>query len=298
MPVYNGELYVGAAIDSLLVQTFSDFELIISDNGSTDRTQEICHDAARLDERIRYLRNQQNRGAAWNYNRVFTESTGRLFRWAAHDDLCTPKHLERCVDTLTTGLRSIVLAYPRAVVVDENGDQIGEYDEPCDLSHPAPHVRLARLTRHLVKGNMLFGLVRREAMVRTRLHGAFASGDWVLIAELALQGPFVEVPERLFVRRFHPEMSRLANRTLEDMAEFFAPGSGRDAGGEFSRLFREFLVAIRRAPLDPVERARALGTFVPLFVARHKRALGREAWQALTHSGGGRSDGRLTHVRA
>jgi glycosyltransferase involved in cell wall biosynthesis len=287
MPVYNGEAFVKSAIDAILAQTFGDLELVISDNASEDGTEEICREAARLDSRIRYLRADENRGAAWNYNNVFKASTGRFFRWAAHDDLCAPTHLERCVQALTEGDPSIVLAYPRATVVDENGVWQADYDEPFGLSDPEPHVRLGRLTRHLVKGNMLFGLMRSSALARTRLHGAYATGDWVLIAELALQGPFLEVPERLFVRRRHPGMSRVANATLEDVAEFFAPGSGVKASGEFSRLFREFLVAIHRAPVGRAERARAYCTFVPLYVARHKRALGREARRALARGGNG-----------
>lgn len=281
MPVYNGEQFVGEAIDAILAQTFADFELVVSDNASTDGTAEICREAARRDPRVRYVRADENRGAAWNYNNAFLASTGGLFRWAAHDDLCAPTHLERCVQALAEAGPRVVCAYPRAQVVDEQGRWRADYDEPLDLSDPSPHVRLAQITKHLVKGNLLFGLVRRDALARTRLHGAYATGDWVLIAELALQGPYVEVPERLFLRRWHEGMSRVANPKLEDIAEFFAPGSSETAKGEFTRLFTEFLVAIAHAPLSRAERARAYATFVPLYVARHKRALWREAKGAL-----------------
>ena len=100
MPVFNGENYLAEALDSLLTQTFSDFELIISDNASTDKTEEICRAYAVRDQRIRYFRNQENLGASRNYNRVFELSSGEYFKWAAHDDLCAPEFLGRCVDVL------------------------------------------------------------------------------------------------------------------------------------------------------------------------------------------------------
>ena len=87
MPVFNGEDYVEAALDSILTQTFTNFELIISDNASTDRTEEICNDFADSDDRIRYYRQEKNLGAAANFNRVFELSSGKYFKWAAHDAL-------------------------------------------------------------------------------------------------------------------------------------------------------------------------------------------------------------------
>src|SRR4051794_27811047 len=70
LPVYNGEKYLAAAIESALRQTFGDLELIISDNGSTDGTREICERFAAEDPRVRYHQEVQNRGAVWNFNRV------------------------------------------------------------------------------------------------------------------------------------------------------------------------------------------------------------------------------------
>src|SRR6185369_4346332 len=100
LPVYNGVNYLRQALDSLLAQTFGDWELILSDNGSTDATESICREFAARDGRIRYLREPVNRGATWNFNRVFELSRAPLFRWAAHDDVCSPELLERCVAAL------------------------------------------------------------------------------------------------------------------------------------------------------------------------------------------------------
>ena len=80
LAVYNGENYLGEAIDSILNQTFTDFELIISDNASTDRTAEICQDYANRDPRIRYVCADRNRGAAWNQSRVMELAGGKYFK--------------------------------------------------------------------------------------------------------------------------------------------------------------------------------------------------------------------------
>src|SRR3974377_1117825 len=93
LPVYNGENYLRLAIDSILTQDYTDFELIISDNASADATQEICREYTARDCRIRYYRNKINIGASGNYNRVFELARGGLFKWAAHDDVHLPAFL-------------------------------------------------------------------------------------------------------------------------------------------------------------------------------------------------------------
>ena len=84
--MYNGEKYLTNALTALVEQDFEDFELIISDNASTDNTEAICRDLANKDPRIRYARNESNIGLAANHNRTFALSQGQLFKWAAHDD--------------------------------------------------------------------------------------------------------------------------------------------------------------------------------------------------------------------
>src|SRR5262245_34163763 len=100
LPVYNGDNFIRQTIESYLSQTFEDFELIISDNASTDRTEEICRTFAVQDRRVRYTRNKENIGLARNYNQVFTMSCGEYFKWADHDDMCRPTFLMKCVQAL------------------------------------------------------------------------------------------------------------------------------------------------------------------------------------------------------
>ena len=100
MPVFNGGATLREAIESLLAQSFTDFELIISDNGSTDDTEEICREYDAVDERIRYVRQPKNRGAAENWAFLLDQALGEYFMWAAHDDLWDPSYIHELTSVL------------------------------------------------------------------------------------------------------------------------------------------------------------------------------------------------------
>jgi glycosyltransferase involved in cell wall biosynthesis len=263
LPVYNGALFLAAALDSILAQTHENLELTVSDNGSTDETEEICREYVRRDSRLRYLRRDVNRGAAWNYNSLVHETTGAgaYFKWASHDDVLAPTYLEKCLEVMRRVPNASVV-YPRTRWIDENGDLGSEVSRDLELREPTPHERLAALAKNFSLGNASFGLIRRGLLERTHLLGAFPSADFVLLAELALQGEIHQLPESLFFRRNHPEMSRRANPTPKDVAEWFEPGSGRDDVRERWGIFVESMRAIKRAPLGRVERARCYAAFL------------------------------------
>jgi glycosyltransferase involved in cell wall biosynthesis len=275
LPVFNGERHLAAALDSLLEQSYADFELIICDNASDDGTREICESYVARDDRVRYLGADANRGAAWNYNRGLEAATGRYFKWASHDDLCAPTYLERCVEVLDRASDSVVLAYPKTVLIDDEGRFLAPYEDGLDLRDAQPHRRLQALIRNLVMSNAVFGLIRREALQQTRKHGAYISADYILLAELALLGQFWEIPEPLFLRRDHPSMSRRANRTTAELAEWFETGAGARHRSEFLRLLAEYVSALGRAPLPPTDRLRAFSTLVP-WLRRFHRSILRE----------------------
>jgi glycosyltransferase involved in cell wall biosynthesis len=273
LPVFNGEPFLTDAVDSLLAQSYADFELIICDNGSDDRTREICEAYVASDDRVRYLGSDVNRGAAWNYNRGLEAASGRYFKWASHDDLCAPTYIERCVEVLDRASESVVLAYPKTVLIDGAGEFLRPYEDGLDLRSPRPHRRLQALIRNLVMSNAVFGLIRRDALEKTRRHGAYISADYILLAELALLGQFWEIPEPLFLRREHSLMSRRANQTTAELAEWFETGAGADRRSEFLRLFAEYLGALDRAPLAPIDRMRAYTTLLPWLRRFHRKML-------------------------
>jgi glycosyltransferase involved in cell wall biosynthesis len=214
LPVFNGEKYLAEALDSILAQTYANFELIISDNASTDSTEEICQAYAARDQRIHYVRNEKNLGASENFNRVFKLSSGVYFKWATHDDSCASTFLERCVEVLDRD-PSVVLCYTRAQVIDEHGVVLLDYDAKPGVSSPEPRERFYECicVRHpqiTIVPVMVFGLIRASTLKKTRLIGNYTSSDGVLLGELALRGRFYEVPEFLFSYRRHREQSCMA----------------------------------------------------------------------------------------
>jgi glycosyltransferase involved in cell wall biosynthesis len=283
LPVYNGDRFLEQTLDLLLGQSLREFELAIMDNGSTDRTQEICRAYAGRDERIRYYRSVQNRGATWNFNRAFTLTDSEYFKWSAHDDLCEPSFLERCVSALDAK-PGAVLAYPKTRLIDEAGDVLRDHEDGLALSQQTAHERLGRLVAALGYANPVYGLIRSSALRRTRLLGDYPSADYVLLAELALLGEFAELPERLFLRRIHPQMSRAQNPDPASAARWFRPHTHVRFRAESSRLYLEHLAAIFRAPLSAAERLRCFATFARVGSRRYGHHVAREAGELIAHA--------------
>ncbi|RDI74845.1 Glycosyl transferase family 2 [Gaiella occulta] len=274
IPVYNGAQFLAASLESLLAQTYEDIEFVISDNGSTDGTEAICREFAARDGRIRYLRADTNRGASWNYRNVVQQTSGPYFKWATHDDLLAPTYIERCVEVLDAAPAGVALVYPRTRIIDGDGNVVRDYDDNLDIRAKTPHERLRLLVGNIVMANASFGLIRRTALARSRLLDKFPSADYVMMAEFALFGEFWEIPEFLFFRREHEAMSRKANPSATEAAEWFEPGSSKNATGrEFWRLFVEHLRSIHHARLDPVEKAKCYAGFLGVWTRRYRRAM-------------------------
>lgn len=246
LPVYNGEKYLRKALESILAQTFKNFELIISDNASTDRTKGICQEYADKDQRIRYYRQNQNFGAARNFNLVFELSTGEYFKWAAHDDVCAPKYLQRCVNVLDRE-PSVVLCYPRISYIDEDGRPLTSGEGNLSVRGAKPSDRVRQLVSHELRSNdvfwSIFGLMRASALRATSLIGRFNASDQVLLMNLALLGQFYQIQEKLFYRRKHPLESMLKHRTPQERAKWFDPtNTSRIILSSWRLIFEHFKV--------------------------------------------------------
>jgi glycosyltransferase involved in cell wall biosynthesis len=252
--VYNGERYLAQTLESLLSQTYTDFELIISDNASTDSTEAICRTYAARDDRIRYLRNRNNLGAAANYNRVFELSSAEYFKWAAADDLCAPQFLGRCVEVLAQDA-SVVLCYTRTKAIDQDGNELDNYAPKPNASSPRPQDRFYEFVCVPHPCVAVFGVIRASALKRTQLIGSYASADRALLGELSLLGRFYEIPEYLFFYRNHPQQSWRAYATRQAVQAWYDPGRARKITLPHWRLLHEHLRSIGRAPLNWRERA-------------------------------------------
>lgn len=203
LPVFNGEKYLKEAIDSMLSQTFTDFELIISDNASTDRTEKICREYAAQDPRIRYYRNATNIGGSRNQTLTIELARGKYFHIGAHDDLLAPDLLAKCIEVLEKN-PSLVLCYSMMFHIDEQGNILGKI-EPADL---ATSIKPDERFRDLLKPHrvdFMYGLIRTDILCKTELEPPYPESDLIFGCELGLHGQFYKIPEYLFYRRIHGE---------------------------------------------------------------------------------------------
>jgi len=260
LPVYNGENYIEQAIQSAMKQDFEDFELIISDNASTDGTEMICRHYAETDPRIIYVRHPRNIGAAKNYNYVFHLARGRYFNWLAHDDVLGPEFLSICLKGFEKNSESTMLVYPTFKYIDEAEQEIPTEISTCvETSAVRPAKRLYETLEQLGIVTSIFGMFRRDMLARTRLIGSYVASDYVLLVECALLGNIVRLgggPQ--FQRRLHKDGSQRANKTPEQVANWFDPDAVADPRPT-RRLTREYLNAICMTPgLSAPERLSAL----------------------------------------
>jgi glycosyltransferase involved in cell wall biosynthesis len=254
LPVKDGEDYLAEAIESIVAQTFENFELIIGDNASTDRTEDICRTYAAMDNRIRYLRHPQNIGAHPNFNGLFKASRSEYFKWAAHDDVLHPDFLLRCIEALD-GDPTVVLSYPWTVLIDEEGRPIKPEEARPQLASPKPRTRFTEALRDIAT-YPIFGVIRSEVLRKTPLLGPYPGSDRVLMCELSLYGPCHEVPEALFFNRDHPKRySRVYDylKTGSSVA-WFDPASEEKIKFPIWRQWGEYFRAIGRPDIPLTEK--------------------------------------------
>lgn len=201
LPVHNGGDQLAQQLDSLLSQTFEDFELVISDNASTDQTSELCNRYASRDARIRYHRYDVDRGAVRNFNNVAELARAPLFVWASHDDRFEPQFLQRTVPVLQQR-PDVVLCYgiTRRIYDDGTTEALDHPDYRLDQDEPAERFRT--IVTRLGLCNCFHGLIRRDVLLQTQMMRDDTRGaDNLLLADLALRGKFVLIEEVLFERR-------------------------------------------------------------------------------------------------
>ncbi|MFZ3167693.1 MAG: glycosyltransferase family 2 protein [Candidatus Methanoperedens sp.] len=255
LPVYNGENYLKDAINSIMAQTFTDFELIISDNASTDKTSEICQAYTEKDTRIHYYRAEKNLGAAWNFNRVFELSVGEYFKWVAHDDLVAPDYLSKCIEVLDND-DSIILCNSKVEFINEYGDVIAAYImKQNDVNSRKPQDRFGYLIYFNHFCFDVFGLIRSDALRKTRLIKSYPGSDRALLAELSLIGRFYEIPQFLFLHREHEERSTKAYSNLQLRAGWFDTSKEGKITLPRWRIFFEYLISVNHYSLGMYDRA-------------------------------------------
>jgi glycosyltransferase involved in cell wall biosynthesis len=255
LPVYNGEEYLAESIEALLGQTYDDFELIISDNASTDATADICRRYAKQDSRIRYFRQPSNIGCNPNHNFVIKQGRGELFKLASDDDLYARDLLKRCVDVLDE-FPHFVLAHSWSALIDASGAVTNVVEYPVATDAPRAPDRFR---------SMLFdgwgdddgGVIRTKVLRKVAPYDSYHFADRVFTTEIGLHGPFFQVPDWLWFRRQHPQQAGM-QRSMRDRCAVMDPRRADRLRHPVARLYGEyvlgFLGAVRRAPLSPEDR--------------------------------------------
>jgi GT2 family glycosyltransferase len=255
LPVRNGGDHLAEALDSLLAQTYADFDLVVSDNASDDDTQEIVQARVAYDARVRYMRRDDPVGAAENFDRVLAEASGELFAWAAHDDIWEPLFLERLI-ALLDAHQGAALAFCDVDNVDERGRSVKHLRGVRGVAGGGP--RVVRLIRYLRsaewkgRANAVYGVARTEALRASgglRAYTAAAWGqDFHLLFKVVAQGAIVHEPTLLFHKRLgNPD--------------------GSHSPLEMMRYVNGYRLAGRDVGLRPLERV-AVAAVLPFVAAR------------------------------
>ena len=284
LPVYNGATYLAEALEALLGQTYEDFELIISDNASTDATEEICRDFAARDARVRYIRQRRNIGAVPNHNVVFEECRSELFKWASDDDLYARDLVERCVAALDEH-PDVVLAHSWTAEIDAEDKVVRAADYPLATSSRHAPTRFRSMLFD-DGGDDDYGVIRTEVLRRIPPYDSYHRSDRTFMAELALHGRFHQVPAWLYFRRHHPGSIEGTARTIRQKSATWDP---RRANHPTVRLVGEYMLAyvtaVARAPVSSADKVacyRHLAAWMSSRTVRRTRASGSgQPWASM-----------------
>lgn len=271
LPVYNGELYLAEAIESILSQTFKDFELIITDNASTDRTEEICRHYADQDPRIQYHRQPTNLGAVPNFNRAFELSAGsEYFRWAAHDDRIAPTYLEACLRELD-GQPDAALCQSFAEVIDENGQHVRCTRIKPGGNAPCASDRFNLQLNEKVSCIEIFGVIRSDVLSSVGPMKGQKAADRTMLLELAMCGRILTVPEDLFFHRDHQGRFSRGKMTSKEILTWYAPkNADRKLPLGIWTFYAETLRIIRKRARGRQERWQCYGHLLRSFTTQNR----------------------------
>jgi glycosyltransferase involved in cell wall biosynthesis len=279
LPVYNGENYLAGSIEALLGQSYEDFELIISDNASTDGTADLCRRYGKQDSRVRYIRQSRNIGLTPNHNFVVQQSRGELFKWAAADDLYGRDLLKRCVDALDE-YPGVVLAHAWEAAIDDAGNVTQAMDYPLSTDSPSAPERFRSIlfgssglfessdpdvhglirvdNRGVLRACDEYGVIRMDVMRQIAPLGSYHHSDRIVVCEIALRGPFHITPDWLYFRRDTPDRTYNVSPTLRTRCVIMDPVRANRLRHPTARLVAEYfwgyVAAIRHAPLSAADR--------------------------------------------
>jgi glycosyltransferase involved in cell wall biosynthesis len=291
LPVFNSRnRKLTESIESLLNQTFPDFELIICDNASTDGTYEICRYYAGKDARIRLYRNETNRGALANFHRVLHLAQAEYFMWAADDDFHEPAFISSCLAPMEAD-KGIALCFPRTTAVLPNGTRT-EVKDPLNVIGESPEERFMQALETMRYCYAIYGLHRTGYIRSVRTVSDECRGfDIVYLLELALYGKLIQVNLPLFISGFDTKWLLDMEQRYRELFKFTSLKKNRGITLPTCTLLNEIVQTVKYAPLSLEIKAGLLPRVLYCCLALWKNDLLAEIRRAveLVHQG------RFTH---
>jgi glycosyltransferase involved in cell wall biosynthesis len=273
LPVYNGEVYLRQALDSIINQDYINLEIIISDNCSTDKTKDICLEYASQDSRIQYYRQERNIGAIANFNYVLALAKGVFFNWVACDDFLAPSYILKCVNKLQE--------YPSAIGCCSDINFINE-DGTSRVSWTESYSNIDGLGKNIVERTReitskvgwyaVYGLFKTSILKQTTLQTRYAD-DVLLLVNLVLLGEITKVPEHLFYYRV-PTLEK----TPEDFIRMFNVNpeiAAEILQGSFTYLAKQILDVVYNSDISNQDKYRIKTDFIETLIYNNQDWLSR-----------------------
>lgn len=283
LPLLNEEAFIAKTLDSLLAQDYENVEIVISDNGSVDRTQEICSAYAAKDPRIRYHRFEKTVDISENWARAFQFSEGTFFMWACGHDLFLPNYVSACMNEMIHD-PSVVLCYTEIALIDVNGKERFTLPAPPSTQNIGPILRYLISFWHL-GGYQICGLMRTDAMKKTNLLTRNSiAGDLIMIQELSLMGTFACVHAPLHrLRDTRPTEVNFDLYLERNAKTMLIKKKGRRWWFPEWRYLYEQLKALKRAKIGWRRKLILYPALIAAFTAKHYPLLGRDLVRPFTN---------------
>ncbi len=240
IPVYNGEKFIQKCIESVLQQTYRNFELIISDNASIDSTTDICNKFLKKDDRIKFFKQNKNMGANWNFNFLLEKSIGKYFVWVAADNIILPEFIEKSIAELES--QEKIVGCISKIKIDEvyidqfkkekqilnrMGIDVERYGPYNTLSITGNYIERIRKYLKYFPWEMFYAVYRTKALRESFVHDFFVGSDASLVLNILKYGE-IKVIDEILMQSFPAGMSsnginQLSQKIAENNFETIFP---------------------------------------------------------------------------
>jgi glycosyltransferase involved in cell wall biosynthesis len=262
-PVFNGERHVREALDSLCAQVYPNFEVIISDNCSTDNTYAICQDYVKRDPRFRLSQMDKNRGAVHNSLFVLAQAKGEFFFWAAHDDCRAPTYISSCVRMFRENPETII-AFSRVAFIDLESRPLEGFTyndmDTAGMDLPGRVEKLAKVLNWYA----IYGMFR-TSLLRSLDYKQCFGGDIIVLMKLLERGVVSIAPEPLFIYRVRPKTA------ADDVRGVSEPGKAIIPTRPYTGLAQDLINEINQFSVGETEKQSLRRIFL-ITICLHNRA--------------------------